>query len=146
MIRTATTADIPRMVDLGRLMHEESPVYRRLTFSADRLAQSLAVAIRDGFARVVEKDGQIIGGMAAIAMQHWCSEDMVSSDLALFIAPECRGGMAAARLITAYTAWAADLGIKLPMLGVTAGIDTEITVALCERLGWRRFGVLMEMT
>lgn len=147
MIRTATPADIPRMVELGRVMHAESQSHRRLAFSAERLAASLDFAIAQGFAMVAEDSaGRIVGGMAAIAAPHYFSEDLQSCDLALFIEPECRGGIAAARLIRAYGDWAEARGVRQPLMGITTGVNAEITEALCERLGWRRIGVVMEMS
>jgi GNAT superfamily N-acetyltransferase len=145
MMRDATPDDIGRMVELGARMHAESPVWSRLRFSADRLAASIRFAIDRGFAKVLEDEsGKMIGGMLAAAVPHWFSEDAVACDMALFIEPEHRGGMAAARLLNAYAQWARGTGAALVQFGITTGVHTEATQAMCERLGWRQVGALME--
>jgi GNAT superfamily N-acetyltransferase len=77
-------------------------------------------------------------------MEHWCSTDLVATDLALFVEAEFRGSMLAARLIVAYLRWARDIGAKLITAGVSTGVHVEQTAQLYERLGMRRLGVLLE--
>jgi len=146
VIRPATSADIPRMVELGRVMHGESPVFCRLTFDAEKLAATIASTIASpaGFARVSEHDGVVIGGMVAMVSPHWFSPDLVACDLALFIDPEYRGGMSAVRLISAYTAWAKGHGAALIQIVVMTGVNVDKTEALLHRLGWHRSGLVME--
>lgn len=146
MIRTATFDDVPDLVELGRAMHAESPRYREMTFDADRLAETLhGVIAAGGFARVVQtEDGSLVGGLVAVLVPHWASDDLTSCDLALFMAPEARGSIAPARLLNQYAQWARDRGARQIMLGVMTGVSVPQTVALCERLGWRQAGVVME--
>lgn len=146
MIRSATQDDVPVMLALGRRMHDESPTFSGLSFNADKLRAVIERVIEspDGFACVAtDSAGVIVGGMLAMATPHWCSDDLVACDLALFIAPEHRGGMAAVRLLNAYADWAEDRSIRLVMFGVMTGIEPEKTEQLCLRLGWRRGGVVM---
>jgi len=146
MIRAATEADIPRMVELGQEMHAESPEFRAMQYDVERVAAAIRHAIYSplGFAKVIERDGLMVGGMVAMAAQHYFSTDYVTCDLALFIAKEHRGGMAAARLIAEYRDWGRALGAAKVQLGVMTGIDAWLVEALCERLGARRSGVVME--
>lgn len=146
MIRQATHNDIPRMVELGRAMHGESPVFCRLTFDADKLAATIATAIDSpaGFAWVSEHDGVLAGGFLAMVAPHWFSPDLVACDLALFIDPEYRGGMSAVRLISAYVEWAQRRGAALIQIGVMTGVNVDKTEALLHRLGWHRSGLVME--
>lgn len=144
MLRDATLHDIQRIVDLGALMHAESPTWSRLRFSRDKLAAIVELAINQGFAKVVVDCGEVVGGMLALAVPHWFSEDMVACDVAMFIDPAHRGGMAAVRLLNAYALWAREAGATLVHFGVTTGVHNDKTQALCERLGWRQVGALME--
>jgi GNAT superfamily N-acetyltransferase len=147
MIRMATLDDIPRMVDLGAQMHAESPEFCGMQFDPGRLANTIAAVIGNtggGFARVLERDGQVIGGLLAMATPHYFSPDLVACDLAMFIAPEHRGGLAAVRLLAAYRDWGRAIGAVKVQLGVMAGIESWMVEALCERLGARRAGVVME--
>lgn len=146
MIRSATPDDIPRMIELGRAMHGESPVFCRLRFDADKLAATIsnAIASAAGFAYVAEQGAEVVGGMLAVITPHYFSHDLVACDLALFMAPEHRGGMAAVRLINAYAKWAEYHGAVLTQLGVMAGVNVDKTEALLHRLGWHRTGLVME--
>jgi len=53
MIRPAAPADIPRMVELGRVMHGESPTFCRLQFDADKLASTIAGTIASTIASTI---------------------------------------------------------------------------------------------
>ena len=146
MLRLATLDDIPRMVELGRAMHAESPVFAGMSFDADRLAGTARLAIESphGFAAVAEREGVVIGGLMAMATPHYFSRDLVACDLALFIDSQYRGGMAAPRLIGAYAEWARGVGAAKILLASMAGINSDVLEALCLRLGGRRAGVVME--
>lgn len=146
MIRPATLADVAPLVELGARMHEESPRFSRLEFSADRLGATLKLLIESeaGFVHVFESGGLLLGGMVATIVPHWCSTDLVATDLALYVVPEARGGMAPARLVHRYLQWAHDRGAKLVQIGVTTGVHTEETARLLEALGLRRCGVILE--
>lgn len=145
MIRDANLYDLPALLVLGQQMHAESPRFSRLRFSASRLESTLRLLLGSGQFLVVAEDGRrVVGGMAAVAMPHWASDDLVATDLALFVARDARGGMVPARLIKAYTAWASKRGAVLIQAGVTTGINTETTAALYERMGLKRCGALLE--
>lgn len=143
MLRPATPDDIPTLVELGRVMHDESPVFRALSFSEDKLARTILHAIDNGFAVVAEQGGQIVGGMLGIAVEHWASTDVVACDLALFVAPEHRGGSTGARLLRRYAEWAESIGAAITQFGIVTGVEPERTEELCRCLGWRRTGVVM---
>lgn len=147
MIREATHADVDALVELGRLMHAESPRFSRLKFSAQRLAATLdgLMAARPlGFLWVSCDDRGIRGGLAAVVARHWCSHDQVASDLALFMRPDARGGLDVPRLVWRYRTWAQEQGAVLVQLGVTTGVHTEATVGLYQRMGMERCGAILE--
>lgn len=144
MIRNACADDLPALLELGQQMHAESPEYRDMAFCPNTLRRTLTLAMDDHFLRVAETGGRIVGGLAAMAVPHWFGPDRLACDLGIFIAPEARGGMAAARLIRCYVEWARDLGAKKITIGITTGVDVETTARLCERLGARRSGIIME--
>jgi hypothetical protein len=57
---------------------------------------------------VLEKDGEIVGMLAGLITAHLFSDVTMATELAMFITKEHRGGMAFARLIKAYEAWAIE--------------------------------------
>lgn len=146
-IRKATDEDVHALVDLGEHMHAESPRFSRITFSRAQLGYTLGGLVQApmGFVWVAEEGGRVVGGLAAMAFQHWCSDDIMATDLGLFMEPAHRGGTAAARLVRQYHAWAHGVGAKLIQQGVTTGVHTDQTVRLLERLGMERCGVILEV-
>jgi len=146
MIRPATIEDLPALLDIGRDMATESPRYSRMRFSRDKLAHMLGALIESeaGFVCVVEDDCGISAVMVAMVAEHWMSDDLNASDLALYVKPNARGTMAATELICAYRAWAQGRGAVLVQAGITTGIFTEKTAQLYEYLGFKRCGVVLE--
>lgn len=147
MIRPASAFDLPGLLDLGERMHAESPRFSRLTFSRARLHDTLRHLIESpmGFVWAAENDGVLVGGMVAMASQHWASDDLVATDLALFIDPEYRGGMAPVRLVNQYRFWAThEMKARIVQVGLTTGVQTEQTARLYERLGLARCGLILE--
>ena len=88
-------------------------------------------------------NGDVIGGMAGTVTQSWFGNDMVANDLALFIHPDHRGGMLAARLIKTFVKWARLAGAKQIRPGVISGC--EVAAKLYERLGFRKCGATFVM-
>lgn len=146
MIRPATAADIPRMVELGRAMHAESPVFSRMRFDPEKLAATIAHMIDSpgGFAYVAVHGGQVVGGLVAMAAPHYFSPDLVACDLAFFMAADHRGGLSMVRMVGEYVRWAQGMGAVLIQLGLMTGVNVGQTEALLTRLGWHRAGLVME--
>jgi GNAT superfamily N-acetyltransferase len=145
-LRDATLDDVPALLALGQRMHAESPRFSLIEFDSDRLQMTLEqiLAAPGGFLMVGEHDSAIAGVMVALATQHWCSRDIVASEMALFVEPEFRGSMLGARLIRRYVTWARALGARLVTAGISTGVHVEETARLYEAVGMRRFGVLLE--
>lgn len=146
MIRPATHADIPAMVELGRALCAESPRWSRLNFSGEKLAELLGSLIdsEDGFAWVAVANGRITGALIAVVTQHWASEDRIAQELSLFVRQDARGALHAARLITVLDAWAEERGAKWLQVGVSTGVTVERTGQLYERLGFVNCGIGLE--
>lgn len=132
MIRTALVTDIPRLVELGKSMHAESR-YKSLRFNEKKVFMMFENLISGGGCLLVaEKNGEIVGGFAGYANAHYFSDDVVASDIALFILPEHRGGLTAFRLIKAFCAWAKFRGAAMTFIGTTTGVNPEKTAKLFE--------------
>lgn len=145
MIRAATHADIPRLVELGQAMHAESR-FRRYPYEIEDVAHSLAALISSptvGVVLVEEAGGEIIGGFAGVvAPFFFASKVKFASDMALFVLPGKRGGMAAAKLVRAFHAWAKEQGASETNLGINTGVHPERTGRFFERLGFKCCGAL----
>lgn len=143
-IRTATRQDMPIIISLGRAMHAESR-YHTLSFSPIKVASTFAQLMSGGgCVFVAEQDNEIIGGIAGFISQPWYGVESVLNEIALFLSPEHRGGLVAARLIKAFVAWGKAQGCVLIQSGVVSGVEQDRTEKLYQRLGGKLHGSLYE--
>lgn len=145
MIRDATHVDIPTMLALGRQMHAESR-YAAFPWNDAKVDALLRTLIDsdDGLALVAEKGGELIGGFLGAAFDHWCTDARQSSDFAMFVTPEHRGGMVGLRLLRRYAAWAAGRGVPPGLIGcgITTGVDLAASTRLYQACGFEHVGHL----
>ena len=142
-IRPATADDIPALIALGAVMHAESPRFSRFAFERDRLDGNIrmVLAYEYGFAVVAECAGEMVGGLLAVAMPHFACDLLQACDLAYFVRPDRRGGIAAVRLADAYREWAASLGAEAS-IGLNTGVQPERTAKLLAALGAQQTGTV----
>jgi L-amino acid N-acyltransferase YncA len=138
-LRMATPDDLPAIVVLGRVMHQESS-FAPMDYDVDRVKETISDLMNKSQFVVVAEDtnGEVIGGMAGMVTQSWFGNDMVANDLALFIHPDHRGGLMVVRLVKAFVHWAKLAGAKQIRPGVVSGSRTA--EALYDRLGFTRCG------
>lgn len=147
-IRVATLDDLTRILELGELLHKESPRWSRLSFNREKARAHMRMLLTDprGVVFVAERDGLVIGGIAGFADEHWSSDDIVAQEVSFFMAPEARGSMAATRLICALRAWGEIRKAVWLQAGTSTGLDPERTAGLYERLGFTRCAIGLEVT
>lgn len=145
MIRPATLLDVPQLVVLGERMHAESR-FSAMGYAPDKVAALLTGLISSpvGCVLVAERQGAVVGGMAGYCDAHFFSNDLFAADLAVFVEPDRRGGIAAARLVRAFVDWATRRGARMIQVGISTGVHVEQTTRLYESLGFARVGPLME--
>jgi L-amino acid N-acyltransferase YncA len=143
-LRMATIDDLPAMAVLGREMHATSS-YAPMDYDPERLKETITDMMNKSQFVVVTEDtnGEVIGGMVGMVTQSWFGRDMVANDLALFVAGNARGGMAAIKMMKAFVHWAKLAGAKQIRPGVTTG--HERAEQLFERLGFARCGASFVM-
>lgn len=146
MIRAAAPRDLLPLVELGKVMHAESPRLGKLRFVPDKVLRTLAGLIGnpDGLLLVAEQDGEIIGGIAAAVEEHWFSDQKMAYDIGLFIHPAKRGTLAAPRLVEAYKAWAKSRDAVITQFGISTGVKLASTSRLIEHLGFKPSGFLFD--
>lgn len=140
MIRDATREDLEEIVDLGAQFFAESPTYCELGYAPEKIALLALRLIEspDGFVRVVERDGGLIGGMMGVAQEHWASEAVIASEVVLFVRPGARGSVLAGQLVEQFVAWGRKRGCVRCLAGSSSGVQPELCAKLYERLGFKR--------
>jgi GNAT superfamily N-acetyltransferase len=146
MIRAAKHSDVPRLIELGELLHS-STSYSAQPFNREKSAAFLGSLIdgQGGVVFVSERDGEIIGGMAGGIVDQWFNDDLIAYDYSLFVEPSKRSGFVAMRLILAFQEWARIKGAKQIHMGIGTGVNVEGTTRLYESLGLHVAGPLLMM-
>ncbi len=143
MIRMATHEDVPQLVELGRAMHAESN-YAPLVFDPARTANFVHWLIDepDGFVACAERDGELVGFIAALAGPTWFGDgkQKTANDMGLYVRPANRRGTSAIFLVQAFKDWVLRNGFAQGRGGTNAGQAGQAANAIYEHLGFARAG------
>ena len=125
MIRPAKHSDVPRLIELGTILHESSS-YSSMPFNPEKSAAFLHQLINgpNGVVFAAEIDGGVVGGMAGGIVDQWFCDELIAYDYSLFIEPVRRSGITAIRLLKAFEEWARLRGAR----HVQLGIGTQLNV------------------
>src|SRR3990172_4990705 len=142
-VRRATENDVPFLLAMAPVMHAESPRFRSLDYSEEKVFHLFhwLISSGEGGLLVAEMEGKIVGMLGFVVGEFFFGRDRYASDLFVYVTPESRGGSAFLRLVKAFEAWANEFGVAEKLLGVSTGIHTERTVRAYEGLGYERFSV-----
>jgi GNAT superfamily N-acetyltransferase len=147
MIRAATLADLPTLLELGAVMAAELPHYGRFRYAPHKVERFIGQLIEseDGFVHVAVRDGQIVGAMAGMVTEHWMSEDKIGTELTVYMLPAYRGSLDSFRMIRAFVQWTQSRGAVMTNMGIcTETPDVDRVVTFYERIGLRPFGFIFE--
>lgn len=145
MIRPAKHSDVPRLIELGTLLHATTS-YSTMSFCPDKSAAFLHELINgQGVVFVAEVRGEVVGGMAGAVTEQWFSNDLIAYDYSIFVEPSKRNGVIAVRLIQTFKEWARIKGAKQIYMGIGTGVSVEGTTRLYESQGLRNIGPLLMM-
>lgn len=146
MIRPAKHSDVPRLIELGTLLHSTTS-YSTMNFCPVKSAAFLHELIngQQGVVFAAEIRGEVAGGLVAGVVDQWFSNDLIAYDYTLFIDPAKRHGITAIRLIQAFKEWAKIKGAKQIYMGIGTGVSVKGTTELYESQGFRNIGPLLMM-
>lgn len=137
MIRQATVDDIPRVVEMGRRLNQESS-YQHVEYSPERVAETCKVMISAGFFVVAEKEGHVVGAMMGDVYTPWYSTDKLGLDYTFYVEPEHRNGLMAVKMVKMFEEWCIGMGAKQIRPGV--GTGNPSAVRLYNALGYKQVG------
>lgn len=135
MIREATHADVPALLECSVRFHAECP--SEYTYNQDRVESVLSTCLDnpDSVIFVIDVDGLVVGGIIGIITELWMSTDRVATELAWFVDKEHRG-REALKLLHAYESWATDNNVAL--ITVADIHDVTDLAPLYGRRGYRK--------
>lgn len=145
MIRPARHEDIPRLIELGAIMHATTN-YNEREYIPEKTGAFIASLIDGlGVMFVAEVGGVVVGGLAGAITEQWFNHDLIAFEYCIFVEPARRHGVIAVRLILAFIEWSRIKGAKEIHMGVTTGVHSSRTARLYSRLGFKFHGPLMKM-
>jgi L-amino acid N-acyltransferase YncA len=137
MIRNATPADIPKLVEMGQKLHDET-TYAHVSYAADRVANTCLLMMNQGFLVVAEKNGEVVGVMMGDVQTPWYTNERMGFDMTLYIEPEHRNGMMAMRMIKRFEEWCIAMGATQIRPGIGTGNPSVAKLYLA--LGYKAVG------
>ncbi|WP_110995387.1 GNAT family N-acetyltransferase [Pseudomonas sichuanensis] len=145
MIRPATHEDIPRLVELGAVMHSTT-CYSHQVYSPEKVHAFLGDLISGaGVIFAAEVGGQVVGAICGALTEQWFNGDLIAFEHCVFVEPSKRQGLIAMRMILAFQEWARIKGAKEVYMGVTTGPGSSRTARLYSRMGFKFNGPLMHL-
>ncbi len=146
IIRPFTLNDIPVLLAMGHMAHEESE-YRKLSFSSEKceaLCKQI-IEVPGLYGIVAETACETIGVLVAGIAPAYFSEEPTASDLLVYVLPEYRGSRAFYMMCLHYVVWAKEHGAKLIFLRTSTGIAPKKTGELYKRMGFNQIGGIYRM-
>lgn len=133
---------------MGGQMHAES-AFTHIPFDEDTLIGTLMGCIAnpdDGAVFMAEDEkGNLKGFKFGVAHGFYFSKERVAHEMAMYVAPEHRGGFTCAALIKAFEKWAfEEAKASEVVIGVAANIDNGLTQKVYERLGYAYRGPILK--
>lgn len=148
IVKSIERTDIGNCVELGKLLHNESPYYGRSEFNESKLYRLAELCINDpNYCCFVaqDNDDNIIGMIAGVIGTHFFSDCKYSTDITFFVRPESRGSTAALRLLTAFCIWSEAMGCDEIRCGVSTGIRIDAADRIYKKFGFKEEGRLYVM-
>jgi len=146
MIRDAKPSDLPQILAILEIMHEESinSIFNR---DMEKVAHFLKwLMSTDGGIILVDGD-PICGVVIGMVQEMWFGYDKEAFNLPLYVLPEHRGGPYAVRLVSGYKRKALELGAHPDAINWinNSGITAEKTNEFIGRMGFSPIGGYFRM-
>jgi len=119
MVRRATPADLPVMLELGAGFFAETILGEFMEYDRDSTAATFAAMLGNPDAAVflIECDGEVVGGAGAVCAPHYFNHKVLTcQELFWYVTPTHRGNGDSARLIVHLERFAASRGAQLVAL------------------------------
>lgn len=148
-VRPYESRDMGQMIELIKRALPTLPNYSRFSVDEARFAYVLKHNLTNAMIYItvatVPHDG-VVGLIAAFAQPTLFSNDIVASDIFMYIDPKWRGeGNVAKRFLEGYITWANARGAKLIIASHTSGLNAEGMDAFLKRQGFENVGAIYHL-
>jgi hypothetical protein len=137
-IREYTPFDKLAVLELGKLMHAESPRYKNKKWDDARAGQTIDNVSTFGILYLAEEDGQLIGMIGGVCSQDIFGSDSTAYAMCHYVVPEKRKtSTAGIRLLRLFENWAFNTkGAFECGVNPSTGIETEAVTRVYEKSGY----------
>lgn len=139
MIRRATPADVPALVDMGGRFFASSGMGEVTTYDPASIAHTFAQLIESpqGLLLVAD-DGGIVGMAGALVFPHYFNQrDLMAQELFWWVDEEARQSGVGVGLLNAIEAWAEGMGARSVMMLSLAALEPEKVNRMYAKAGYR---------
>lgn len=148
MIKTELTRENAlQILEMGRDMAQESPVFRDEGYNPQKIWQLLEMTLKAPnkcFICYDQDDKDVIRGFIfGYTLGNFFSDKIVAHDFAMYVRPEFRKSSTFGRLKKVFEQWARDVGADAIELGVYTGLESKQTQTMLERQGYTIKGVTL---
>jgi hypothetical protein len=136
MIIPYTDENLPDIERMGRMMRDESPMWRDMPIDIQK-------GLRTAHCVFLHKSGGRVDGMiAGVILTYWFNDVRMANNLIFFVEPDKRGSRAAMELVLVYEKWALGQGVKSRDIWLTqdSAIGTANMASFCTRMGYENVG------
>lgn len=133
VIREATPADRPRLVEMSQHFLDSTPYGKLLRPAPGCIEQIVDLVFEHGQSWVAEVNGAIVGMLGVLVLPHPVTGEDYVDEVAWWVEPEHRRGTVGPRLLTHMERWAVLQGLHMVKMVAPAGTDVG---AFYERDGY----------
>lgn len=140
----ATYNDIPTLIEIGRVYHQESR-FKRFRYNPEKLAGNLKGLIdsKSGshcFFIADDAEGKPFAALMGCIESYFFSDEPVAQSILFWVHPEHRGGSAAVKLVHAFRKWAQNRNAFEVAIGVNSAVSVDRADQFFRKLGFRMTG------
>ncbi|ENW15626.1 GNAT family N-acetyltransferase [Acinetobacter haemolyticus] len=146
-VRKATLEDVVTLVDFGKRLTQESPVFLKQGFDENSAADLFAYLINkyESIFIAVDQYKNPIGTIIGVIDKDWRTGHKLAFEQGVYVLPEYRRSETAKGLINTFVEWAKLQNADRIQLGTMTGIHADKVVSLYEGLGFSLVGYVLEM-
>jgi len=140
MIRIATSADLPRIVEMAEKFFRQTKMYSVTGFDEESIKKTFSFLDGEkGVCYVLEIDGHVVGMVGALAYEFYMNLSIrIGQELFWWVDDDHRGSSGSIKMMKAIEEWAKKAGcVSFAMIALD-GIDHEKVCSIYSRLGYSK--------
>lgn len=146
-VRAANLNDLDTLVDFGKRLTKESPIFSKQGFDEKGASDLFAYLIKkhNSIFLALDEYQNPIGTVIGVIETDWRTGHKLAFEQGVYVLPEYRKSNIAKILVNTFISWAQLKNADRIQIGTMTGIHADKTVKLYENLGFNLIGYVLEM-